>query len=173
MCAAMYQQLQEWARDSAVHAVLIDAAPGRAFCAGGDIRAIYQMGRENMAAAEAFFATEYRLNAAIRHFAKPYVALINGVTMGGGVSVITSTPTDENPDAPIIVAGSGNFGFVATLYAVLDYYVAQNFNGQHFVKRRLRSVTVTFPPSVAPAGTVVAPTVKSTGGARSTRVRLE
>jgi enoyl-CoA hydratase len=87
MCAEMYQCLHEWAQDEAVHAVLIDAAPGRAFCAGGDIRSIYQMGRENMAAAEAFFATEYRLNAAIRRFPKTYVALINGITMGGGAGV--------------------------------------------------------------------------------------
>lgn len=87
MCAAIFQHLQEWAGDPAVHAVLIDAAGGRAFCAGGDIRAIYQMGREDMEAAEAFFATEYRLNAAIHHFPKPYVALINGITMGGGAGV--------------------------------------------------------------------------------------
>jgi enoyl-CoA hydratase len=87
MCASIFAALQEWAQDASVHAVLIDAVAGRAFCAGGDIRAITQLGREDMAKAEAFFATEYRLNAAVRHYAKPYVALLNGITMGGGAGV--------------------------------------------------------------------------------------
>ncbi len=87
MCAAIFAALEEWARDDAVHAVLIDAVPGRAFCAGGDIRSIYRLGREDIAQAEAYFATEYRLNAAVRHYAKPYVALLNGMTMGGGAGL--------------------------------------------------------------------------------------
>ena len=87
MCASIYDALQNWARDDAVHAVLIDAVPGRAFCAGGDIRSIYRLGREDPAQAEAFFATEYRLNAAVRHFPKPYIALLNGITMGGGAGL--------------------------------------------------------------------------------------
>jgi enoyl-CoA hydratase len=87
MCAFIYDALQGWAQDDAVHAVLIDAVPGRAFCAGGDIRSIYRLGREDPAQAEAFFATEYRLNAAVRHFPKPYLALLNGITMGGGAGL--------------------------------------------------------------------------------------
>lgn len=87
MCRSIYQAMQGWAMDPDIHAVLIDAVPGRAFCAGGDIRSIYQLGRTNLPAAEAFFATEYRLNAAIGHFPKPYVALLNGVTMGGGAGL--------------------------------------------------------------------------------------
>ncbi|HMI95250.1 MAG TPA: enoyl-CoA hydratase/isomerase family protein, partial [Micropepsaceae bacterium] len=47
MCASILGQLQEWARDSDVKAVLIDAVPGRAFCAGGDLRAIYESGRKH------------------------------------------------------------------------------------------------------------------------------
>ncbi len=87
MCRSIYQALQDWAGDPGIHAVLIDAVPGRAFCAGGDIRSIYQLGRTDLPAAEAFFATEYRLNAAIRHFPKPYIALLNGITMGGGAGL--------------------------------------------------------------------------------------
>ena len=87
MCRTIYQALQDWALDPGIHAVLIDAVPGRAFCAGGDIRSIYELGRTDLPEAEAFFATEYRLNAAIRHFPKPYVALLNGITMGGGAGL--------------------------------------------------------------------------------------
>jgi len=87
MCASICDALQNWAVDDAVHAVLIDAVPGRAFCAGGDIRSIYRLGRDDPAQAEAFFATEYRLNATVRHFPKPYIALLNGITMGGGAGL--------------------------------------------------------------------------------------
>ena len=87
MCHSIYEALRDWAADPGIHAVLIDAVPGRAFCAGGDIRLIYGLGRTDMPAAEGFFATEYRLNAAIRHFPKPYIALLNGITMGGGAGL--------------------------------------------------------------------------------------
>jgi enoyl-CoA hydratase len=87
MCASILGQLHEWARDPGVSAVLIDAVPGRAFCAGGDLRAIYETGRKDDGTAQAFFTTEYRMNAAVKHFPKPYVALIDGIVMGGGVGV--------------------------------------------------------------------------------------
>ena len=87
MCASILRHLQDWAGDPQIRAVMIDAVPGRAFCAGGDIRAIYEMGKKHDGSAEQFFATEYRLNAAIKHFPKPYVALIDGIAMGGGVGV--------------------------------------------------------------------------------------
>ena len=87
MCAAILNQLEVWGRDPDVLAVLIDAVPGRAFCAGGDIRAIYELGQRHDGSAQAFFATEYRLNATIKHFPKPYIALIDGIAMGGGIGV--------------------------------------------------------------------------------------
>ena len=87
MCASILGQLHEWARDPGVSAVVIDAVPGRAFCAGGDLRAIYETGRKDDGTAQAFFTTEYRMNSAVKHFPKPYVALIDGIVMGGGVGV--------------------------------------------------------------------------------------
>jgi enoyl-CoA hydratase len=87
MCAAMLAQLKGWAVDPAVHAVVIDAVPGKAFCAGGDIRAIYDAGRRADGSVMIFFRTEYRMNAAIRRFPKPYVALIDGFAFGGGCGV--------------------------------------------------------------------------------------
>jgi enoyl-CoA hydratase len=87
MCTSILGQLHAWAREPGVNAVLIDAVPGRAFCAGGDLRAIYESGRKDDGTAQAFFTTEYRMNAAVKHFPKPYIALIDGIAMGGGVGV--------------------------------------------------------------------------------------
>ena len=69
-------------------AVLVKAAPGRAFCAGGDIRAVTELVRRaGVAAAMPFFRDEYRLNWRIHTYPKPYVALLDGITMGGGVGI--------------------------------------------------------------------------------------
>jgi enoyl-CoA hydratase len=87
MCAAMLAQLRQWAAERVVHAVVIDAVPGKAFCAGGDVRAIYDAGRRADGSVMSFFRTEYRMNAAIRWFPKPYVALIDGFAFGGGCGI--------------------------------------------------------------------------------------
>lgn len=87
MCAAMLTQLRQWAVDRAIDAVIIDAVPGKAFCAGGDVRAIYDAGRRGDGSVMSFFRTEYRMNAAIRRFPKPYLALIDGFAFGGGCGV--------------------------------------------------------------------------------------
>lgn len=79
--------LDDWAVDPAVGAVVVTAAPGRAFCAGGDIRQIYEMGRAGDPRRTEFFCDEYRLNAVIAGYPKPYVALVDGVCMGGGVGI--------------------------------------------------------------------------------------
>ena len=87
MCAAMLEHLRRWAADPGVRSVVLDAVPGRAFCAGGDIRAIYEAGKKADGSVMNFFTTEYRMNAAIRRFPKPYIALIDGFAFGGGCGV--------------------------------------------------------------------------------------
>lgn len=87
MCLAMKAQLDAWTVDAAVKTVLVRGAGERAFCAGGDIRALYDSGRAGTAYALDFYRDEYILDAAIKHFPKPYVALIRGIVMGGGVGV--------------------------------------------------------------------------------------
>lgn len=87
MVLALRDALDGWADDPAVAAVVVTAAPGRAFCAGGDIRQVYEMGRGGGARRNAFFRDEYRLNARIERYPKPYVALVDGVCMGGGVGI--------------------------------------------------------------------------------------
>jgi len=78
-------QLDAWERDPAVRRVVVRGAGEKAFCAGGDIRALYD-GRGTAITAD-FFREEYRLNRRIFHYPKPYIALMDGITMGGGVGV--------------------------------------------------------------------------------------
>jgi enoyl-CoA hydratase len=88
MIRALRAQLDLWADDAAVTRVVIQAAGERAFCAGGDIRALYDLGQAGRyAEALQFWSEEYQLNAAIKNYRKPYVALIDGIVMGGGVGV--------------------------------------------------------------------------------------
>ncbi len=88
MCKVMLRALRKWRHDNAVHLVVIDHADGtRGFCAGGDIAMLARSGQGDGAEARAFFAEEYRLNAAIKSFPKPYLALMDGITMGGGVGL--------------------------------------------------------------------------------------
>jgi enoyl-CoA hydratase len=80
--------LRAWAGDPAIHAVLIEGAGDRAFCAGGDIRALRQNQLDgNRAPVDAFFTEEYALNRMIAAYPKPYIALIDGICMGGGIGV--------------------------------------------------------------------------------------
>ena len=88
MCAAMTEALLAWKNNGAVHTILIEHAPGtRGFCAGGDIRMLGESGKKDGAEARAFFFTEYRLNHLLMVYPKPVVALMDGVTMGGGVGI--------------------------------------------------------------------------------------
>ncbi|MFC8127401.1 enoyl-CoA hydratase/isomerase family protein [Streptomyces sp. NPDC057302] len=79
--------LTAWESDPAVHTVIIQGAGGRGLCAGGDIRSIYEDARAGTTASADFWRDEYRLNARIARYPKPYVALMDGIVMGGGVGV--------------------------------------------------------------------------------------
>ncbi|MCX7115507.1 MAG: enoyl-CoA hydratase/isomerase family protein [Gammaproteobacteria bacterium] len=118
MIKAFYKQLMAWNKDPSVHAILLEAKHCRAFCAGGDVRFIYEQhqkhdpnaptssraqrgisnsqeeiprcARDDVGADSVildFFWHEYRLNALIASLKKPYIALMNGITMGGGVGI--------------------------------------------------------------------------------------
>jgi enoyl-CoA hydratase len=88
MVRALTVQLQEWRHDASVTRVVVTAAGGRAFSAGGDIRALYDAGIcGRHGEMLKFYGEEYVLNTIIKHYPKPYVALIDGICMGGGVGV--------------------------------------------------------------------------------------
>lgn len=87
MIAQMQDGLEEWQTNEDISHVIIEAVPGRAFCAGGDIRAIYDLGRAKDPEAQQFFRMEYQLNTTIKNYPKPFIALMDGITMGGGVGL--------------------------------------------------------------------------------------
>jgi enoyl-CoA hydratase len=98
MIELMAPQLAAWAEDDGIKALVIRGEGEKAFCAGGDVRAVWEAGREAKAAGTLvpgkpgqltadFFRAEYKLNRQIFKFPKPYIALIDGITMGGGVGL--------------------------------------------------------------------------------------
>ena len=88
MVRALRGALEDWAQDPAISRVVVTAAPGRAFSAGGDIRALTDLGKAGKHEdAVAFWRDEYPLNARIKGYRKPYIALIDGIVMGGGVGI--------------------------------------------------------------------------------------
>ena len=87
ICDAMSQALLRWHADSNVQCVLIDHAQGRGFCAGGDVVMLAKSGAGDTKLARDFFFAEYRLNHLLFAYDKPTVAIMDGVTMGGGVGI--------------------------------------------------------------------------------------
>jgi enoyl-CoA hydratase len=84
MCRDMTAAMKQWRDDPSVIAVLVDHTGPRGFCAGGDVRSVAQGGAEGAAA---FFSTEYPLNVLIHDYPKPFIAIMDGITMGGGVGI--------------------------------------------------------------------------------------
>lgn len=88
MLQSIDMALETWRDDPAVHLVVIDASSERAFCAGGDVRTVREwVIAGNYANIDTFFVLEYALNRAIAHYNKPYLSLIDGICMGGGVGL--------------------------------------------------------------------------------------
>ncbi|MCW5723504.1 MAG: enoyl-CoA hydratase/isomerase family protein [Maricaulaceae bacterium] len=87
MVHAMTRALLAWKDDDSVKAVVVDGEGEKGFCAGGDIRMLHDSGKAGTDEARLFWFDEYRLNTLIKRYPKPYLALIDGVTMGGGVGV--------------------------------------------------------------------------------------
>lgn len=88
MIARLTEELDAWRDDPRIAVVLLDGPGDRGFCAGGDVRALYEQVRSgDPHAAAAFFGPEYRLNAAIAEYPKPVVAFADGITMGGGIGL--------------------------------------------------------------------------------------
>lgn len=87
MIIEIQEQLRLWKADKRINAVIVRAVAGNAFCAGGDVRWLYQLGAPRAAEQMEFFWHEYQLNHFIHHLGKPYIALMDGITMGGGVGI--------------------------------------------------------------------------------------
>jgi enoyl-CoA hydratase len=87
MCAGMHEHLVKWAADDAIHAVVVTGEGDRAFCAGGDVIQVSTGGQKDPVAAREFFRVEYEMDLAIADFPKPYICLIDGIVMGGGLGI--------------------------------------------------------------------------------------
>lgn len=87
MCEKITRLLVKWENNPEIGAVVMDGAGDRAFCAGGDVILLHDSGRAGDDRAENFWRTEYALNELIYRYAKPYITLIDGIVMGGGVGL--------------------------------------------------------------------------------------
>ena len=90
MVQKMTEWLNEWDQDPNIRAVILQSAGEKAFCAGGDVRAIYEAGKDGINGDDLpklFFSVEYHMNEAIFFFSKPYISLMKGITMGGGLGL--------------------------------------------------------------------------------------
>ncbi|GHF18662.1 enoyl-CoA hydratase [Kordiimonas sediminis] len=92
MAVAIKDQLAVWTKDDQVQAVVVTGSGEKAFCAGGDVVRVAQSYKAGTDEWRAFFHDEYLMNVAIAEFPKPYISLVDGITMGGGVGV--SIPGD-------------------------------------------------------------------------------
>jgi enoyl-CoA hydratase len=92
MCETMSAALLSWRTNPEIKVVVIDHAEGRGFCAGGDVVMLARSGNTDAEDAKHFFFAEYRLNHLLFTYPKPTVAIMNGITMGGGVGI--SLPCD-------------------------------------------------------------------------------
>jgi enoyl-CoA hydratase/carnithine racemase len=88
MVRSLTQQLQAWSDDPQVHAVVLRGAGEKAFCAGGDIRSLYDSFKSGDTLHEDFFVEEYALDLAIHHYRKPVLALMDGFVLGGGMGLV-------------------------------------------------------------------------------------
>jgi len=104
--------LTGWAGDEAVRAVVLSGAGERGLCAGGDVVSIYHSARKDGAEARRFWRDEYLLNAQIADFAKPYVAVMDGIVMGGGVGVSAHANTRVVTDTSKIAMPEVGIGFI-------------------------------------------------------------
>ena len=87
MVLAITEALSAWESDDAVHTVVLSGAGERGLCAGGDIVGIYRSARDGDGDAASFWADEYRLNAYIARYPKPFVAIMDGIVLGGGIGL--------------------------------------------------------------------------------------
>ena len=88
MVRLLQQQLDAWASDAHVHAVVLRGAGEKAFCAGGDIRSLYDSYKSGDTLHEDFFVEEYALDLTIHHYRKPVLALMDGFVLGGGMGLV-------------------------------------------------------------------------------------
>ena len=112
MVTALDTTLTAWSDDDTVRAVVVNGAGERGLCAGGDVVAIYHSAKAGGADARQFWFDEYRLNARIGRYPKPYVAYMDGIVMGGGVGVSAHGDVRVVTDTSKIAMPEVGIGFI-------------------------------------------------------------
>ncbi len=112
MVTALREILSSWQQDDAVHALVLAGAGERGLCAGGDVVAIYHSARADGVEARRFWYDEYLLNAQVGRFPKPYVSLMDGIVMGGGVGVGAHANTRVVTDTTRMAMPEVGIGFI-------------------------------------------------------------
>lgn len=112
MVSGMAAALDAWEHDDTVHTVLLTGAGERGLCAGGDVVALYHSAKVGGADARRFWYDEYRLNARIGSYPKPYVALMDGIVMGGGVGVAAHGSVRVATDSTKMAMPEVGIGFI-------------------------------------------------------------
>ncbi|MGY4711261.1 enoyl-CoA hydratase/isomerase family protein [Mycolicibacterium sp. CBM1] len=112
MVTVLADTLTRWAGDDGVKAVVLSGAGERGLCAGGDVVAIYHSARAGDSDARDFWFDEYRLNAQIGRYPKPYVAIMDGIVMGGGVGVAAHGNVRVVTDTSKIAMPEVGIGFI-------------------------------------------------------------
>jgi enoyl-CoA hydratase len=131
MAVAMTELLREWADDPSVGSVLFDGAGDRAFCAGGDIRALYDAAKNGDPLPAMFWTTEYRLNVMIARYPKPIVALMDGLVMGGGVGLSAHAAHRIVTERSAIAMPEVGIGFFPDVGACYPLACAPGFVGTY------------------------------------------
>ncbi|WP_424216246.1 enoyl-CoA hydratase/isomerase family protein (plasmid) [Streptomyces sp. BI20] len=123
--------LTAWAEDPAVETVVLAGAGERGLCAGGDIRAIHEDARAGGTASVGFWRDEYRLNALIARYPKPYVALMDGIVMGGGVGVSAHGSVRIVTERSRVAMPETGIGFVPDVGGTYLLALAPGESGTH------------------------------------------
>jgi enoyl-CoA hydratase/carnithine racemase len=131
MVRAIARALDDWEKDDAVRLVMIEGAGKRAFSAGGDIQLLYHEGRTDPERGRRFWFDEYRLNARIHHYPKPYVALIDGIVMGGGAGVSIHGSHRVVTERAIAAMPEAGIGFMPDVGSTRLLADAPGWTGHH------------------------------------------
>jgi enoyl-CoA hydratase len=131
MAVTMTAALRSWAADAAVGAVLIDGAGERGFCAGGDIRALYDAAKSGGNLPERFWTVEYRLNVMIARYRKPVVAIMDGMVMGGGVGLSAHAAHRVVTDRSAVAMPEVGIGFFPDVGASFPLARAPGYTGTY------------------------------------------
>ncbi|HXQ83382.1 MAG TPA: enoyl-CoA hydratase/isomerase family protein [Xanthobacteraceae bacterium] len=131
MAVTMTALLRSWAQDPAVGAILLDGAGERAFCAGGDIRALYDAAKFGDRLPEQFWATEYHLNVMIARYRKPVIAVMDGMVMGGGVGLSAHAAHRVVTERTVVAMPEVGIGFFPDVGASFVLARSAGLTGTH------------------------------------------